>query len=271
MLTLDLALITYRQEGMTRLANMYLPHIDGVRYIVSWQEHHNLAVPQQLHRDDIEIHRFDKPGLSNNRNNAIDHCRADIIMLSDDDLTYAPGALQYIIRTFEDNPGLAVATFRIEIAGAPDFPAESCRLGDPLPRNYNALSPTIAFRREAVGNLRMHPEFGLNSPCLHGAEDELFLLSAIRRGLDCRFFPYTICSHPHPSTGTKELMTSGNLKASGCYITIAYPLTFMPRLILKAWRLSRDGKCSLPGGLYNLLNGAAHAPHILRGDRRYLW
>ena len=86
MLTLDIAIVTHRPEGIARVAAMNLPVIDGVRYVVSWQSHEEAPVPESLVRDDVEIHRFDGRGISLNRNHAYDHCRADIVLNADDDL-----------------------------------------------------------------------------------------------------------------------------------------------------------------------------------------
>lgn len=271
MLTLDLALITHRPEGIHRVASMNLPYIDGVRYIVSWQLHENAPVPAALLRDDVEIHRFEPAGQSLNRNNAIDHCTADIVLNSDDDLIYTSEGLRQVIRAFEDNPETDVATFKAVMFEGPVYPAESRRLAEPLPKGYWIPCITIAFRRNAVGNLRFHPEFGLGSERLHGAEDELFLLSAIRRGLDCRYFPIEICAHPQESTGTKSRLTPSNMRAMGCYIAIAEPLSAVLRLPLKAYRLQRSGRSGFFRALYHLIAGAANAPRILRGDRQCLW
>lgn len=271
MLTLDLALITHRPEGIARIAAMNLPIIDGVRYIVSWQQHEDAPVPAVLQRDDIEIYRFDHPGLSRNRNNAIDHCSADIILLSDDDITYHEDGLHQVMRTFAENPGLDLASFKARMHDGPDYPAISCPLTRKMPKGFWIASINIAFRLKSVGNLRFHPELGLGSKCLHGGEDELFILSAIRRKLDCRYFPVEICSHPHESTGTKKNLTPANLRAMGCYIAIAQPATAALRLPLKAYRLHHSGRSGFVNALFHLISGAAHAPKILRGDRRYLW
>lgn len=271
MLTLDLALVTHRPEGIIKVADMNLPFVDGVKYIVSWQDHRDAPVPQALVRDDVEIYRFNQTGQSLNRNNAIDHCKGDIILNSDDDLVYTEEGLKAVIEAFEQNRDVDVATFIAEMPAEPLYPPAACRLCDPLPKDYWVATFNIAFRRESVGNLRFHPEFGLGSRNLHGAEDELFLLSAIRRNLHCHFFPVVICSHPELSTGTKNGLTPANLRATGCYITLAYPKTFLPRILLKAWRLRRNKQSRFFKSIRYMTAGACAAPDILKGDRRYLW
>lgn len=271
MLTLDLALITHKPDGIQRVAEMNLPVVEGVRYVISWQNHGDAPVPAKLLRDDVEIHRFDKPGLSRNRNNSLDHCRADIVLIADDDIIYTADNLKAVIKAFEDNPDVALATFMADMPDGPVYPAESCGLSEPLPKGYWVASINIAFRREAIGDLRFHPELGLGSERIHGSEDELFVLSAIRRKLSCSFFPIEICTHPSQSTGTKAQLTPENIRAAGCYLTIAYPSSFAARLLLKAWRLRRNGQSGFLRALRYLISGSAYAPRILRSDSRYLW
>lgn len=271
MLTLDLALITYGADGIGRVAAMNLPRVDGVRYVVSWQQHGDTPVPQTLVRDDVAIHRLDIKGQSHNRNNAVNHCSGDIILMSDDDLIYTAEGLKAVISTYEQNPDIDVATFRSAYPYHKPFPSAECILSDPLPKNYSVATFEISCRRRSIGDLRFHPLFGLNSPAMHGAEDEFFLLSAIRRGLDCRFFPITICKHPTLTTGVKHRLTDCNLRAIGCYIALAYRRTWPARILLKALRTKRSRQAGLFRALRYLAAGALYAPTILKGDRRYLW
>ncbi len=272
MLTLDLALITYGPEGMHRVEAMNLPSIAGVRYIVSWQRGGDAVVPQSLlDRGDITIVRTDSRGAAVNRNNAIEQCTADIILFADDDLIYTPQQIQSVIDTFQNNPDVDLATFEATHPCGPVYPKTSCRLGDPLPKGYWISAYQIAYRRKSCGDMRCHPEFGAGAPRFVGADDELFLLSAIRRGYDCRFFPINICTHPDLSTGTTATLSEGNLRAIGCYIALAYPMTAPLRLILKAWRAKKSGQSSMLRAMRHMATGAAAAPAILRNGHRYLW
>lgn len=271
MMALDLAVATHRPEGIKRVARMVLAPMEGVRYVVSWQAHENAPIPDELMRSDIEIHRFDLMGQSLNRNNAIEHCKADIILHSDDDLIYTPERFRRVVSVFEENPDLDVATFQSKQGIGKSYPETMTKLDRELPKNYSVGAVEIAFRRSTAGELRCCPEFGLGSPRLHGGEDEMFLMSAIRRGLDCRFFPITICEHPGVSTGTKAHFSDENLQASGCVISMTYPSTAILRIPLKAWRVYRAGRASLPRALYCLSRGALMAPGILKRNHNYLW
>lgn len=271
MLTVDLALITYGADGIKRVGAMNLPVIEGVRYIVSWQQSSGAEIPEGLCRPDVEIFRTDTRGAAINRNNAIDRCTADIILFSDDDLVYTPSQIESVRKVFEEHPEVDLATFSATHPGAPKYPLKECRLSEPLPKGYWVSAYQIAYRRIAVGDLRCHPEFGAGAPKFAGADDELFLLAAIRRGLVCKFFPINICTHPDLSTGTTERLSPGNMRATGCYMRIANPRTFFLRLPLKALRIARAGQSGLFVALSHLIAGAAAAPTILRSPRKYLW
>ncbi|MDE6487027.1 MAG: glycosyltransferase [Muribaculaceae bacterium] len=272
MLTLDLAMITHRPEGIVRLAGNMPAPMPGVRYVVSWQEHGGAPVPDEIAcRPDVEVHRLDERGLANNRNNAIAHCSADVVLFADDDIAYTREGLLAVVDTFGRNPDVDVATFRSVHGDASRFPACETALERRLPKGYYVASVEIAFRRATAGMLRCCPELGLGAPRLHAGEDEMFLMSAIRRGLRCRFFPSTICTHRGESTGTGTSLSDGTLEAFGCVIALTHPLTAALRVPLKAWRVSRAGAASLPRALCRVALGALQAPGVLRRNRATLW
>lgn len=271
MLTLDIAIITHRLDGIRRVAAMQLPRIEGVRYVVSWQSHENADVPDELRREDIEVCRFDGVGLSANRNNSIECCRGDVIIIADDDLRFFEDGIRELRDAYEQNLEVDVITFRSVHESGVCYPTESVRLNKRLPKNYFVTSFELSMRRATAGWLRCCPELGLGSARMHGGEDEMLLLSAIRRGLNCRFFPITVCEHDHPSTGTKAHFTDENLRASGCVIALTYPWTAFLRVPLKAWRVSRAGQASLPRALWSIAQGALEAPGLLHRNRKYLW
>lgn len=270
--SLDLAVVTHRPEGIQRVAKMLLPPIEGVNYIISWQAHFDAPIPEELYRPDVFVYRFDgAKGISANRNNALKHCRGDVILFADDDLIYYKTGLENLRRVFLQNPTLDFATFRSDHGDSTRFPFEETRLKGKLPKSYSVTSFEIAFRRVSCGDLRCCPELGLGSPLLHGGEDEIFLQTAIRRGLDCRFFSITVCAHPHDSTGTKSQFTKGNLLASGCVIAMTYPLSAFLRVPLKAWRVWRRGQATMSDAFCYICRGAMMARGVLKRNRAYLW
>lgn len=272
MLTLNIALITHGPQGLLKASGTILPPSKNITYIISWQNHLNTQIPDfLLHRPDIKIYRLDTPGLSANRNNAIAHCTGDIILLADNDITYSPPSLTQVIQTFTQNPDLDVATFHCQFGNKPPILNTPTHLSIPLPKNYTVASVEIALRRSSAGHLRCCPEMGLGSPKYHGGEDELLLLTAIKKHLGCQYFPITICTHPEVSTGTKTQPTPQNLQASGIVIALTYPYTFLPRIILKTFRLHKTAHCKFINTFYHLIKGAFNAPALLHRNHNTLW
>lgn len=269
MTTIDIALITYRPEGIKRVAGSNLPILPGVRYIVSWQAHENAPIPTGLVRQDILIYRYDGKGLSNNRNNAIAHCTADVIVFADDDIELFPDGIRELQETYSTHPEIDFISFRA-ILGDKKHPDKPVKLGLPLPTGYYIASVEISFRRSAA--LLCCPELGLNSTYMHGGEDEILLVSALKRGLNCWFFPITASRHDHPSTGTRTNLSPSNLRASGCVIALTYPWwETMLRLPLKAWRSYKANQSSLLRALTYLTHGAILSRPLLRRNRDSLW
>lgn len=272
MLTLGLAIITYGAEGIARVGRMLPPETPGVSYTISWQNHTGISLPPSLNdRHDVEVLRFDTPGLSANRNNAIAHCKADIILLADDDITYRPDAFLKLRKIFTTHPEIDVATTICDFGTPRNYPDQVTELSQHLPHGYSVASVEIALRRSTAGNLRCCPEMGLGSNEFHGGEDELLLLSALKKGLKCTFFPITICTHPPQSTGTKAHLSPANLKASGVVIALMYPYSAPVRIILKAWRTTHRRQSSFLRALLYLIEGAMKARALLARNPDTLW
>lgn len=272
-LTLDVALVTHGPSGIDRISKMLPAPCRGVRYIVSWQNHKDCDLPDSIKkRDDVEIHRLDISGVANNRNNAIDNCSADIILIGDDDLTYKKDFAFKIIEAFAKNPDMDMAIFKVDFGteSKKEYPKEECRLSLPFPRNYYAGNIEIAFRRERMSDLRYWPELGLGANELQSGEDEFLVISAIKKGKHCRFINETICSHPPVSTGDK--VTPGILKAQGFVINAIYGLSGVPRAVLKSYRLNKQKKTGFLYALNYLLQGWFIAlKKIPRIPSRYRW
>lgn len=263
-MTLDIAISTFGSEGIRRLSQNTLPELAGVRYVISWQKHENAELPSSLKREDISVYRSEHTGLSVNRNDSIRQCNGDIILISDDDIVYYAENIIKILDIFEKNPTLDIVTFRSEHGDMSRFPTEATDLKLPYPKGYYVSSIEIALRHEVAGRLKFCEELGINSKVFHGGEDEAFLLKAIKLGMRCRFFPLTICAHPHSSTGTKSHLAAGNLKAAGVVIGLIYPYSAVLRVPLKAWRIARSRQSSFFKALFNVACGALAAPGLKR-------
>lgn len=231
-----------------------LPVQSGVRYVVSWQMHADLPVPDSISkRGDVEIHRLGTPGLSNNRNNSIENSSADIILIADDDLEYHPDFAKKIIDVFEKDPTLDLATFKVNFLSPKVYPVNNETLNIPLPQNYYVCSIEMAFRKKSIKDLRFYPELGLGAQKMHCGEEEFFLLSAIRRGLNCQFFPKEICAHNHQTTG--DFVTPEILRGQGFTIKALYDNSAFFRILLKTWRIKNKKGLSLLKKFRSLMEG----------------
>ncbi|MDO4336205.1 MAG: glycosyltransferase [Bacteroidales bacterium] len=255
--TLDVAVAAYGAEGIAGVERMLLPPAEGVRYVVSWQSHEGTDTPAALLRGDVLLLRLDGVGLSRNRNNALRRCDADIVLFADDDLEYFPESFTRVREAFASRPDADVILFRFAGNSRKRYPEEPCPVGLPFPKGYWVSSIETAVRRESVGYLSFDEEMGLGAPFFTAGEDEMFVISAIKRGLRCWFENVEICRHDGESTGIRTDIADGTLRASGRIISIIYPRTVIPRILLKALRVSRRGKTAFPRALRLLLQGAA--------------
>lgn len=253
-MTLDVAISTYRPEGIKRVEKMLPQPQEGVRYVVSWQEHEDTPIPESLMiRDDVDVYRLELKGLSNNRNNAINHCKGDIILVADDDLVYYPGFAEKIKEAYQRYPTMDLATFKFDYLNKKIYPPKDCKLKLPFPKNYYLSSVELTFRREKLKDLKFKKELGLGNKWLGCGEDEFFLIEAIKEGYDCRFVNETIGIHPLESTGDK--VCPGILRGQGYVIRKIYPYSGILRIALKAKRLGKVTGGNFIKILYHLFQG----------------
>ncbi len=255
---LDVMICTCGDKGLEKVAAMNLPAVDGVRYLVSCQST-PCRLPDTLIREDIEVRYSDTRGLSNNRNEALSMVTAPYALIADDDLKFRPEGLSSIIDIFERNHDVDVATFRCVYPFEKVYPPGQHDLARNY-RNYYLTSFEIALRTDAVRRCRLAftPLMGIGAPYLHSGEENMFVLSALRSGLCGRFFPVTIAEHPGVPTGEREIASAGVLRAQGAYISQAFGLTIVPRIVLKAWRSGHDTPVRFMRNLMYVTEGAIY-------------
>lgn len=255
---LSVAIATHGDAGGEKVAQMHLPQLPSVEYVVSWQAHNHQPWPQELtSRRDMVLTRCELTGLGNNRRNAQVHSTGKVILVADNDLQYTPQQLQSVIETFETHPQVQVASFKFRGAGNKWYPEGECDLKQ-LPKGWSQSAIEIAYRNGIAG-LEFDGRFGLGAKHLGGAEDDMFMLRARKMGLNCRFFHIEITIHPDLSSGQRTgPLPAKLLRSSGAYFTKEYPWSFPPRLILKAWRLQTQGRGSFFRSLFHLTWGAIY-------------
>jgi len=265
-MTLDVLISTCGSNGIKRVAQMNMPQVDGVAYIVSWQltdDEIDAEVPQTLARQDLTVHKINGRGLSRNRNHAINHSTADICLIADDDLDYTYEQLAAVKATFEQNEHLDIATFRFSGSEKvyPDYEFDLRH----TPKGYYVSSVEIAFRRQSIGELRFNEWFGLGAPILHSGEEGVFVHQALCRQLNCHYFPITITHHHGDTTGMRSL-TPGVLMAQGAYLSIVHRATALMRVPLFAWRNWRLGRVKLFPAVCHLVKGYIYGKRYFNTD-----
>lgn len=237
---LDVAISTYQPQGLQRVADMNLPQVEGVRYVVSWQQHGGARIPEQLLRNDVKIIRFGSSGQSANRNNAVIYTSAPIVLIADDDLRYTAQQLQAVIDTMEANPDVDIATFQY-IGDNKYYPPTEQPITRQIPKGLSFASFEIAVRRKCFDSLKFDERFGIGGSMFDLGEDEKLMLDAVRMGYTCRFFPITITTHTEPTTGHRPITNPRAAAGTGCLIRGWYPWSWPLRIPLKAYRLKKNG------------------------------
>lgn len=264
--SLSVTISTMGPDGIERVAAMNLPQVSGVEYIVSWQKHDDMPVPQSILRDDIKIVRTSTIGLSNNRNNAISHAIGEVILIADDDLTYRPEQLQAIIDAFRYNPDIDIASFRYNKPLLKRYPDRALPF-DKLPKGYHPASIEIAFRRKlslGVNPLKFNPSLGLGAPYLRAGEEDLFLMQAAARGYRGMYFPIEITTHNGVATGGRRATDPGVLRANGAVIAMRRPWLWPVAVLVNSLRISRAGRAPVLRAAAEMTKGAIYGLRHLK-------
>ncbi len=255
---LEILIITI-DEGINNIPAMLLEPCEGIGYVVSWQhsddkEHY---APAELERPDVAVHHLSGRGISRNRNNCLRHATADVCLIADDDCQYTHEQLQAVINTFAQNPDIDIATFRYTSEeNVKKYPAQSVDLSTPT-KGYYISSIEIAFKRESVqGKFWFNELFGYGAPLSCG-EEELLVLTAIRQGLKCKFFPIDIVRHDDITNTVTNVSKSNMLMGRGAFTYIAHPLSFIARIPLNSYRLKKKYGVPFWHGVKNMLAGVS--------------
>lgn len=241
-MTLEILICTL-DEGINSIPTMLLEQRESIGYVVSWQhsDRKEITLPKDLKRDDVKVCDLAGRGLSRNRNNCIKHASADVCLIGDDDCRYTHEQLQAVIDTFDQNPDVDIATFRYSSEGYTKYYPTTTQDISTFPKGYYLSSIELAFRRESVqGKLWFNEHFGLGAKVFQCGEENIFIHTAIERGLNCRFFPITIVTDQEPLVTLERDKEPGTLMTYGAELQLYKPGTKFLRTLLKAWRLKKQ-------------------------------
>ena len=233
---LQVLICTYGKEGIERVAEINHPRVDGVEYLVSWQTDGKYKTPETLHRNDFTIVTSNTKGISINRNVAISHATAPLILISDDDVVYSEDGLTEVIKGFQAHPEADIIAFKYESSNSNKYyPATPVDLDSP-PKGYFVSSIEIAFRKDAVkGRVRFNENFGIGATFPYGEED-IFLRDCHDTGLKGIFLPVTIARHDGTTTTGRNMMLPSRPQTKGAVFLRLHPHDWPLRMIAHAIR-----------------------------------
>lgn len=243
---LQVLICTIGAEGIARVLNAVHPRVEGVGYLVSWQQPDgDIPVPQELaERQDFQVFIHRSRGISRNRNFAISCASAPLCLMGDDDVDYSADGLQGIMTEFDACPEADIIAARYTCFDRYVKPYPQ-RLTDfsNAPKGYYVTAFEIAFRRNAVsGHVRFNENISIGTPVLRCGEEDVFICDARRAGLRVFVSPVTIGSHDHPTTGERDAGEEYFAMTHGAVMSHLHPLSWPARLLVHALRERRAGR-----------------------------
>ena len=210
-------------------------------------------------------------GVGTNRNIALDHANADIVMFADDDLVLDHQYVSTVMDEFEKTKAdVIVFNFRYHLPDGTerDRISERKRLNLMNAMRFGTCALAIDLRQCRINNLHFSTLFGGGS--LYGCgEDSLFLLDCLRSGL--KVYASTASVGDNYNYGS-SWFTGYNDKYfydKGAWIACAFPHM---RSIMKIYyivRFSRISDCSikqrflmLTAGIKNYKNSIGYQEYI---------
>ena len=266
---LQVMICTYGREGIQRVAAGSHPKVEGVEYIVCIQKNpteEEYPIPKELEREDFKLFTTNTKGLSVNRNIALSHASAPLLLISDDDADYSEEGLKTVIETFREYPHTDIIAFKYASTSSHKFyPTESASLANP-PKGYFVASIEIAMRRKSIqGKIWFNENFGIGATFPSGEED-IFIHDCLDLGLKGIFMPKTIVRHDGTTTSERNLKLPSRSQTKGAVFLRIHPHDWFLRMIAHALRefpLWRKGHSLSPFSYcMNWLKGARMAKRL---------
>lgn len=262
MVKLQVLICTIGAEGIRRVVESSHPEVEGVEYLVSWQlPDGDMDVPEALVvRDDVKVCKVNSRGICRNRNNAVRCATAPLCLMSDDDVCYKEEELKSLIYAFEQYPDADIITVRHHSDNYPKaYPDSSFDLVN-APKGYYVSCIEIAFRLSAVkGVVKFNENISIGTPVLRCGEEDVFIHDAKKAGLKARFVPIVVGTHNHPTTAGRDAEEPYFWMTKGAVFSYIHRFTWLPRIVVNAWRASRKSEKSFGFFFMNALRGVKYA------------
>lgn len=153
----------------------------------------------------VRVVNTSERGLPQSRNMAIAHAQSEICLVADDDVVYAPGLEQIILKAYSHFSDADVITFKMNnLDGTPyrEYPDVSLHTVTSVDTVNGVV---ISFKRESLlqNNVGYNNHFGLGAT-FGTANEYVFMRNCLSGGLSAYFYPEVILSHPEFSSGKDE-------------------------------------------------------------------
>lgn len=241
---LQILIAAFGPEALKRIANLPHPEMQGVEYLVSWQNHESQPVPSSLsEREDFKIFRESTIGLCHNRNALLKKATASHVLISDDDLSYSVGNIKSVINGFRRYPDCDFLTFRYESENdGKTYPAETFTMNKP-PKGYFTTSMELALNLASIRDkgisILFNTAFGVNGTHFGSGEEDILIASMLRHGLKGRYIPDFICFNTESTTSERNGTTQGFIQTKGAVMLYVKPHSWVMRMLTHAIRASR--------------------------------
>lgn len=182
----------------------------------------------------------DQRGVGRNRNLALLYAKADIVLFGDDDMVYADGYSEHVIKAFEELPQADVIVFETDFEKHGEIYLQrrhqTAKLS--LWKSWRYGTYAIAARKASLekANLWFHMQFG--GGCLYSSgEDSLFLMDCYRKKMKVYTYSYVLGRCKKDSSTWFEGYTEKYFRDKGSWLACALPRScrFMATVLAVKW------------------------------------
>lgn len=238
----ELLVATMHQTDFSKIEEMHI-HSD-----VIFANQADRADYAETEIDGCRVRMYTTPdrGVGRNRNLALVHSTAELVIFADDDMIYSDGYADAVCKAFDEVPQADVLVFETDFSRNGEIYNRNEHPLAKLPYRKSWKYGTYAFaaRRASLekANIWFHMQFGGGCPHSSG-EDSLFINDCMTRGLNVYTHPYLLgCCKKDESTWFRGY-TEKYFIDKGCWLSLAMPRACrlaVPLLAVKWRKLNPD-------------------------------
>lgn len=248
MAEIQILIAAYGEEDLKRIASLPHPQIEGVEYLVGWQNYGEGTIPDTLlKRPDFKILLNNSSGLCKNRNYLLEKADGDIVVISDSDLSYTTRNIETIKEAFRKYADYDFLTFKFSSDEALKTNPKHAFDFENIPKGYYVASVELTLNLKRIkkhGNLKdwlFNTNFGINGNLFGSGEEDILIAKVLKKGYRGRYIPEEICHHPGGTTSDRLEYTREFIEAKGAVFTFVKPRTWFLRMLMHAWRTRKAG------------------------------